>query len=286
MQADRHGVLVSGASSGIGHETIVLLAQQGYRVYAGVRQEADHERITKLTQGRVTPLFLDVTQPESVLKAVSEISRNMAGLEALSLVNNAGIVVPGPVEFLPVEEWQRQFEVNVFGVVRLTQAMLPLIRQVGKGRVVMVSSIAGRASMPFAGAYSASKFALESLSDSLRLELAPSGIGVVLVEPGVIKTPIWKKSLIKAKSLEESFPPQSEIYYGPAYQTLLEMTRGYDTNGLPPGQVAREIVRAVAVPWSKNRVVIGRDAMVRLLAKLFPSELLDLVILRVLGHHA
>ena len=192
--AERKAVLITGASSGIGQVTARELARRGFRVFAGVRQAADGERVAAQAGPRCTPVPLDVTDAASIAAAV-EVMRSAGGV--YGLVNNAGIAVSGPLEYLALEDVQRQFAVNVFGTLAVTQALLPLLRR-SLGRIVNVGSIAGRAGMPMVAPYAASKAALASLSASLRLELMPFDVLVSYVEPGAFRTPIWERSRSRA----------------------------------------------------------------------------------------
>jgi NAD(P)-dependent dehydrogenase (short-subunit alcohol dehydrogenase family) len=186
-------VVITGASTGIGAACALALDKLGYRVFAGVRHPADGERLQQQAGPRLMPIRLDVTDAASI-SAASHTVAAMVGERGLAgLVNNAGIGVAGPIELLPLADWRRQFEVNVFGLIAVTQTFLPLIRT-GRGRIINMGSIAGRASMPFMAPYAASKHALEAITDALRLELQPWGIRVALIAPGAIATPIWKNS--------------------------------------------------------------------------------------------
>ncbi len=185
-------IVVTGASTGIGRECVRLLASQGYRVFAGVRTPQDAQALVQEVPQGLTPVFLDVTDATSIRAAVEVVSKARSdGL--YGLVNNAGITVAGPLEVLPIDALRRQIEVNVIGPVAVTQAFLPLLRK-ARGRIVLMGSILGRVALPYVGAYSISKFALEAVTDSLGMELAESGVSVSLMEPGNIATPIWAKS--------------------------------------------------------------------------------------------
>ena len=184
----KEAVLVTGASTGIGYATSALLAREGFTVFAGVRSGGDHERLSAIPG--IAPLQLDVTDAEAIRDAAHIVHENGSPLRAV--VNNAGIVVPGPLEFLPIDELRRQFEVNFFGALAVTQAFLPMLRA-AKGRIVFMSSVSGQIATAFVGAYSSSKFALEAASDALRMELRSSGVGVSVVQPGNVNTPIWRK---------------------------------------------------------------------------------------------
>src|SRR5262245_5535409 len=181
-------IVITGASSGIGRA--MRLDQLGFHVFAGVRNPADGDALKSKSSERLSPVLLDVTSEDSIARA----ARSIGDAPIAGLVNNAGIAVGGPLEMVPIPLWRKQFEVNVIGQVAVTQAFLPLLR-VGRGRIVNIGSIAGRSALPFTSPYCSSKFALEGLSDSLRMELRQWGISVSIVEPGSIRTPIWEKSL-------------------------------------------------------------------------------------------
>jgi NAD(P)-dependent dehydrogenase (short-subunit alcohol dehydrogenase family) len=180
-------VVITGTSTGIGRATAVRLAGMGFRVFAGVRKPADADELAQ-TPG-ITPLIIDVTDPAIVSAAAETVASQTGSAGLRGLVNNAGITVPGPLEFLPLDDLRRQLEVNVIGPIAVTQAFLPLLRR-GRGRIINIGSIGGKMSMPFLGAYHVSKFGMEALSDSLRQELRPWGIRVSLVEPGGVSTPL------------------------------------------------------------------------------------------------
>ncbi len=258
--------LVTGASSGIGEACALRLARAGWRVLAGVRREGAAPAGTE-------ELLLDVTD-------AGEIAAAAAGLEGLdALVNNAGIAIALPLEFVPLEELRRQLEVNVVGQVALTQALLPALRR-ARGRIVFLSSISGRSALPFVGAYGASKFAIEAIADAWRVELGESGIHVSVVEPGVITTPIWKTALQRAEAvLLRDAPPQLEEYYGSALAALRRMAEGGGAAGEPPDRVADDIEHALTAPTPRTRYLIGRDARLRLvIERLVPTRLRDRMI--------
>jgi len=185
----REAAVITGASSGIGADAAALLAREGFVVFAGVRSDADAARAAALHE-RVRPLTIDVADRASIAAAAEAVAAS--GLVLRGVVGNAGIAVAGPLEYLPVDEVRRQFEVNVFGALAFVQASLPQLRG-SRGRVVLVGSISGRLGVPFIAPYSASKAALRAFADALRVELRAAGIGVSLIEPGSVKTPIWQK---------------------------------------------------------------------------------------------
>jgi NAD(P)-dependent dehydrogenase (short-subunit alcohol dehydrogenase family) len=194
--------VVTGASSGIGETSAQHLASLGFNVFAGVRNDADAERVAG---GRIEPLKIDVTDQASVDAAAAQVAEATGKVGLAALVNNAGIAVAGPLEYIDIDDFQRQMDVNVTGVLRATQAFLPLIR-LARGRIVNISSIGGRVAIPLVGPYAASKFAVEGMSDSLRRELRPWGIHVALIEPGAVATPIWEKGVSDAQDMLDNAP--------------------------------------------------------------------------------
>ena len=253
-------VLVSGASTGIGRSTVLRLAARGHRVYAGVRKEADADSLledaSKLSGvGVLEPVQLDVTLPEDS-SALSE-RFDAEGVQLDGLVNNAGIVIACPLEVLPIEDLKRQFEVNVFSHAQVTQAFLPGIRA-KRGRIINMSSIAGRISNPFMGAYCASKHALEAYSDALRMELAPWGIRVVLVEPGPIKTPIWEKSGAAAKDILDSMDEAQWAPYREGIESMERVAELSIRTAPPASRVARCVSHALESRFARRRYPVGR----------------------------
>ncbi|MHB1170743.1 MAG: SDR family oxidoreductase [Longimicrobiales bacterium] len=269
-------VLVTGASKGIGEATALRLAGAGWQVFAGVRREADGEALQQRGGEAVVPVLLDVTDSEQIA-AAAEVMREATGGVLHGVVNNAGMAVAGPLEFLPPESLRRQLDVNVVGQVAVTQAVLPMIRAT-RGRIVMIGSIAGRSALPFVGPYSASKFALEAIADTLRVELMPWGVHVSLIEPGVIATPIWQTSIDAALAMLEDAPPVVMEYYGERLGAIRRRAeRG--TGGMPPDVVARAIERALTSSTPRTRYMIGRDAKLRLwLERVLPDRARDRVI--------
>lgn len=201
-------VLITGASTGIGQAVALEMRGRGWRVFATVRKSSDVVDLTKVGRGLIEPLIMDVTDEESVKQAVATVQERSGRLDAV--VNNAGVAVSGPIEQLTTEDLQKQFDINLFGVHRVTRACLPMLRA-SKGRIVQISSVSGRVTLPFTGAYAASKYALEAYSDALRMELAGSGVKVIVIQPGSIQTPIWDKSAGSADILQyasEHYPEQ------------------------------------------------------------------------------
>jgi len=276
-------VVVTGASSGIGRACVLHLASLGFAVFAGVRKPEDAERLRTLSNGSVTSVMLDVTEAEQIASAVEEVARTLGGGRLAGVVNNAGIAVAGPLEFLPVEELRRQLEVNSVAPVAVTQAFLPMLRT-SKGRVVHVGSAGGLISTPFLGAYSASKFALEAIADSMRMELRPWSIHVSLVDPGSIATEIWERSTNQADRLLEQMPPEFDRLYGAAIPKIKEAARKTERRGRPPMAVAKVVARALTDARPKARYYVGPDAKAQAaLARLLPSRWKDRLIVKVAG---
>jgi NAD(P)-dependent dehydrogenase (short-subunit alcohol dehydrogenase family) len=198
-------------------------------------------------------------------------------------VNNAGTAVGGPLEFLPLSEIRKQFDVNVFGQIAVTQAFLPLLRK-ARGRIVNMGSIAGRAAFPFIGPYSASKYALEAFTDALRIELLPWGISVSVIEPGDVATPIWKKSLAAAQRTLQSLPSQAVDLYGPSLEAVTRAAEKAAAAGIDPGHVARAVAHALTAENPKTRYLVGSGARLRaFLKKILPDRLFDRLIIRAIG---
>ncbi|HZJ10623.1 MAG TPA: SDR family NAD(P)-dependent oxidoreductase, partial [Trueperaceae bacterium] len=214
----KRAVLVTGASSGIGKAVALYLAERGVHVYAGVRTQEAAEALVAargddaMSNGLIEPLMLDVTDGAQIADAVGAVSAASATLRLDGIVNNAGIAVAGPMEFLPLEDLRRQFEVNVLGHVAVTQAFLPLLRR-SHGRIVFIGAVSGHVSSRLLGAYAASKFALEAVADALRLELHEWGLKVSVVEPGRVPTPIWSTSIDKGRERLARLPPEATDYY-------------------------------------------------------------------------
>jgi len=282
QQADAPTVVVTGASKGIGAAVVRRLAADGYRVVAGVRRTEDAEALRGELGDRVVPALLDVTDPEAVAATAALVGREVGERGLAGLVNNAGIAVAAPLEFLPPERLRRQLEVNVVGQHAVTKALLPLLRR-GHGRIVNLGSIGGRIASPLTGAYAASKFALRGLTDSLRLELSPWGIAVVLVEPGSTATPIWETSLAAAEKLQQTLPPEAVELYGRGAARARASARYNATHGMPADKVAAVVARALTVQRPRARYLVGRDAHIAAMVARLPDRLRDRLVLSRLG---
>src|SRR5256714_6526089 len=211
MGPSNGGVLITGAATGIGEATALRLGEAGFRVFAGVRKPEDGDRLRAAGVTVVQPL--DVTKSEDIEAAVGTVEQALDGAPLRGIVNNAGIGIGGPLEALALDDFRRTIEVNTTAQLAVTKAFLPLLRK-SKGRIVNMSSIGGRVAQPFAGPYIVSKFALEAVSDVLRVELHEWGIDVVAIEPGTIATPIWEKSSQEADRVLDGLTPEQRELYG------------------------------------------------------------------------
>jgi NAD(P)-dependent dehydrogenase (short-subunit alcohol dehydrogenase family) len=275
-------VVITGASTGIGAACALHLDQLGWRVFAGVRMQADAETLKAKASPRLTPIALDVTDTVSIATAAGAVAGAVGQAGLGGLVNNAGIAVPGPIEFLPLPDLRRQLEVNVIGLVAVTQAFLPLIRA-GRGRIVNMGSISGRMATPFTGAYGASKFALEALTDALRLELAPWGISVSVIEPGAIATPMWEKSAKAAQAMLEAAPPEALALYAEAIQAVRQTAAHSAKIAVDPIAVARAVLHALAAAKPKTRYVVGGGAKIQAaVAQLVPDRVRDRLVAKAM----
>lgn len=280
---DRGFVLVTGASSGIGRAVALRLARKRFHVFAGVRLKKDAKPLTDAAGDRITPLKMDIAKDDMIAAAAEEVRTSVGDQGLAGLVNNAGISVPGPIEFLPLDDLRRQLEVNVIGQVAVIQAFLPLIRQ-AQGRIVNVGSIGGKVASPFVGAYNASKFALEAITDSLRVELRPWGIEVAIIEPGSVDTPIWDKGMAEADTIEAKVGSQARELYGGAMDAMRATMREIGEAGIPPEEVAKEISHALTSKRPKTRYLVGTSARLQsALAKVAPDRLRDRIIMRRVG---
>jgi NAD(P)-dependent dehydrogenase (short-subunit alcohol dehydrogenase family) len=277
--------LVTGASTGIGQATALRLARSGWTVLAGVRSDADGERLAAAaTGGSLLPIALDVTDFEQIRLAaarVAELAGGAAPGRLDALVNNAGIGVGGPLELIPPDDLRRQLDVNVLGQVYVMQALLPALRA-ARGRIVFVSSVGGRVAMAFTAPYAASKHAIEALGDALRVELRTSHVQVALVEPGSVATPIWDKARGDAERV--TIPEQLHAEYGHVPAAIDKTLRATAERGVPPEKVAETIERALTARRMRARYVVGTDARVMIaLRRLLPDHLFDSFARRALG---
>jgi NAD(P)-dependent dehydrogenase (short-subunit alcohol dehydrogenase family) len=265
--------LITGASSGIGAATALRLDADGHDVFAGVLDEADTAGLATASE-RLRVVVLDVTSAASIETAVAEVTGRLAGRGLDGLVNNAGVGFPGPLEVLALDDLRRQLEVNVIGQIATTQALLPLVRP-AMGRIVFVGSVGGILASQFAGAYHASKFAIEAIGDVWRQELEPEGIDVILIEPSAISTPIWSKAIAYLDGLGQSTSPRLTPYRErlAAFRDTLESA---DEHGKPPEDVAEVIAQALTAEKPDARYVVGTAGkLATALRPLVPDRVAD-----------
>lgn len=273
-------IVITGASTGIGRACALHLDQLGFSVFAGVRRDADGAALRSAASDRLTPLRIDVTDGATIAAAREQIETAANGGGVRGLVNNAGIGIGGPLEFVPLDDLRRQLEVNVIGQVAVTQAFLPMLRQ-ARGRIVNIGSIGGRMATPFLGPYVASKFALEAITDALRMELRPWGIGVAIVEPGSIATAIWEKAKDTSKQVSDNLSPQGRELYGAAVSSLQETMAEFEKRAIPAERVAKAVTHALLSKRPKTRYLVGTDARIQAaLAAVVPDRITDRLIAR------
>jgi NAD(P)-dependent dehydrogenase (short-subunit alcohol dehydrogenase family) len=275
-------VVVTGTSTGIGYSTARVLTQRGVRVFGSVRHEADGDRVGRELGSLFTPLVFDITDSGSVHRAADAVAAALQGRTLSGLVNNAGIAVPGPLLHVSIEDFRRQIEVNLTGHLVVTRAFAPLLgtdldRQGPPGRIVMMSSVGGRNAAPFVGSYSASKFALEGLSESLRRELMIYGIDVIVIGPGDVATPMWGK----ARSTD--FRPFADTPYAAPLLVMKEIAVESERRGLPPDRIAHAVLSALISPRPKTRYTIAPNPMTVFLVNHLPKRFVDYLIAKRLG---
>ncbi|MET0404719.1 MAG: SDR family oxidoreductase [Cystobacter sp.] len=274
-------VIVTGASTGIGAATARELARREFHVLAGVRRDRDADTIRG---PGIEPLILDITHPEHIQALAARVQGDSQGRAVRALINNAAIGVNVPVETFALDEWRRLFEVNFFGHIAVTQALLPaLIR--GKGRVVNISSVGGKIAMPTYGPYAGTKFALEAVSDSLRREVAPLGVQVVVVEPGAVRTEMPGRAIAAAQELATTMTPEQSQRYGGLVQAIAAQTAYHAQSGVSADAAAQVIAKAVTARKPRTRYTVGREAALLSLVRILPDRLLDLLLSAALRPH-
>ena len=252
-------ILVTGASSGIGWATSLELAEKGWRVFAAVRKEADAKKLRDASSGKITTVIMDIVDYESVKRGAKEIEKALGGAGLDALFNNAGISVQGPLEIIPIELFEQQIRVNVFGHVFVTQTFLPLLRK-AQGRIVFTSSESGRMTLPMMAPYSASKFALEAVASALRIELRPWKIRVSSVELQTIKTPMWEKIDTSTEKLIASLPQKARDLYQKELKTQSVFPKWQAEMGISMKKAVRVIIRALSARSPKARYLVGYEA--------------------------
>ena len=264
-------VVITGASSGIGAATARELARRGFHVLAGVRREHDADA---MRAPGIEPLIVDVTNPDHIRALADRVHADPQGRVVRALMNNAGVGVNAPVEAFAIDEWRRLFEVNFFGHVSVTQALLPaLIRS--RGRIVNVSSVGGRVAMATYGPYASTKFALEAVSDALRRELAPLGVEVIVIEPAAVKTKIAGRAIAKAHQVLSTMTHEQHQRYGTLVHAITAQAAAETERGVSAESAAEVIAKAVTDRKPRARYAIGRGAALVPLLAILPARLLD-----------
>ncbi len=289
--------LITGASTGIGKATALRLAGAGWTVFAGVRSPAAGEALLAESSSpttpsgatpaagssseRLTPIQLDITDAAQIAAAAELVTQRTGAAGLDTLINNAGIATGGPLEMLPLEQVRELMEVNFFGQLAVTQALIPALR-LARGRILLLSSIGGLVTTPYMSPYHASKYAIEATGNALRVELARSHIQVALIEPGSVATPIWEKGNAVIDGLQ--VPPQLSQYYGHVAKAMEKMLADTAKRGVPPERVAAKIEAALNAKRMRARYLIGRDAHAMVwLSRLLPDLVFDRVLRRALG---
>jgi NAD(P)-dependent dehydrogenase (short-subunit alcohol dehydrogenase family) len=271
-------IVVTGASTGMGAATVKELARKGFHVLAGVRHEADAEALRGLGIEGIEPCILDITVESDVAAITDRVASDPLHRPLRALVNNAGVAINAPVETLPMDEWRRQFEVNLFGHIAMTQALLPALLN-NSGTVVNISSVGGKFALPTYGAYAGSKFALEAVSDALRREVSDVGIKVVVVEPGAVKTEMAERGIATAQGLEANMTSAQRERYADITAAVAGQARSFNVTGVSAEHAATVIAKAATASHPRTRYTIGRDAAILVrITRVVSDRILDRII--------
>lgn len=263
--ASGRGVVVTGASTGIGLAACRELVVYGFTVFGTVRRQEDEAALRELG---ATPLRLDVTDPASIRAAREQVERLLAPAALAGLVNNAGISGAGPIELVDLDEFRRVFEVNALGAVAVTKEFLPLLKE-GRGRIVNISSVSGRVAPPFMAPYAASKFALEAISDCMRREFYPFGIGVIVIQPGIVHTPIWKKGAAR------DLASVRNTIYEQVMTGMRNHAASVNERAIPPSRVSRAILHALTARRPAARIPVVPNRLLHMLRSWVPDRVRD-----------
>ena len=268
-------ICITGASSGLGLDMTRQLHEEGHDLIVTVRKATDEQSLyERFGKERLTVVRMDISTDSEVENAAEEIMKALGDHPLDVLINNAGIVAPGPIMYLPIGELRNQFEVNVFGLIHFTQKLLPAISRSSNAAIINISSVSGLITSPFTAAYSASKFALEALSDGMRRELKPFGVKVVVVEPGPVKTPIWSKNT----SVSEKY---LDTPYAPLLKQAQKVIENTEKDAIPPSRVSDVISKIVSSRKPKTRYIVAKRAWVYwLFSRVIPDTWLDKLLVR------
>ena len=272
----KKAIVITGASSGIGKACALHLDSLGFKVYAGVRKESDGESLKEQASPSLVPIILDVTDSDSITAASEIVERETDG-SLYGLINNAGIGRGGVLEVTPVSEMRKLFEVNVIGLMAVTMVFIPMLRK-AKGRIINVGSSASFLAFPGASVYSGSKFAVRAITDSLRVELKPYGISVILVAPGAVESEIWDKGQEYKEKLRETVKPELKELYAPFIRFGDKLNE--EVKKIPALEVAKDVTKALTAKKPKLVYLVGHDAKVAAKAAKLPKSLLDWLILK------
>jgi NAD(P)-dependent dehydrogenase (short-subunit alcohol dehydrogenase family) len=271
-------IVVTGASTGIGAATVKELAHRGFHVLAGVRREVDANALRGLGVEGIEPCILDITVESDITAVADRVARDPQGRPLRALVNNAGIAINAPVETLPIAQWRQQFEVNLFGHIAMTQALLPALLS-SSGTVVNVSSVGGKVALPTYGAYAGSKFALEAVSDALRREVGAAGVKVIVIEPGAVRTEIAERGIATSEALKANMTAAQRTRYSEVMDAVMAQARSFNETGVSAEAAAAVIAKAATASRPRTRYTIGRDAAILLQISRFASDrLLDRIV--------
>jgi NAD(P)-dependent dehydrogenase (short-subunit alcohol dehydrogenase family) len=270
------GILITGASSGIGKACALHLDKIGFKVYAGVRKPTDADNLKKEASGNLEAVTLDVTNSQSIKDAAAYISKETDG-NLYGLVNNAGIGRGGALEVTPMDEIRKLMDVNLFGLLEVTQSFIPMLRK-SKGRIINIGSTSSYLAVPGAAAYSASKFAVKAVTDSLRLELIPFGMKVILVSPGAVESAIWEKGTKYKEEMRKSVDPEIADLYAPLRRFGDRLNE--QVNKIPAIEVAKVVHTAFNKHKPKPYYIVGNDAKGAAKAARMPKRILDWILLK------
>ena len=283
MEQGKKAIFVTGASTGIGRATALRLDKLGYPVFASVRKQQDADSLRKAASGKLTPVLMDVTDEDSIARARDEIAGALAGTALWGLVNNAGISFRAPLEYTPMADFRRLYDANVFGLLAVTQAFLPLLRQ-SRGRIVNVSSLTSLWVTPFHGIYSSAKMAVNGISEALRMELTPLGVKVILMIYGGVQTELWDRVEKATTDLACHYPPEFNQLYAARQRRAFEYFATAGRSGLPASQAAEPIVHALTSPDPQRVYLAGPGArMASILTKILPGKLKERFIIKSMG---
>ncbi|CAN3130472.1 SDR family NAD(P)-dependent oxidoreductase [Mycobacterium sp. smrl_JER01] len=281
MSTENGLVVITGASTGIGAATAHEMARRGFHVLAGVRRERDADSIRA---ANIEPLILDITKPDHIRALARRVGEDPQRRPLRALVNNAAVQANVPIEVFGIDQWRDMFEVNLFGHVAVIQALLPALIDSG-GRVVNISSVGGRVAMATYGPYAGTKFALEAVSDSLRREVAPHGVRVIVIEPGAVRTEMLGRAVVGARDLLTAMTPEQRHRYGGLVHAINAQAEASTEKGLPAAAAAAVIAKAITTRRPRTRYTVGREAALLPVLRLLPDRLLDRILVAALRPH-